>query len=232
VVLRRYAAGRSTISDFLHQEVRALGGGLDAAHAVLQRKLTALFDRLVAEVSEAYRRADSGTLSSPHPRRLERIRRLLVGDLVDPAGLEYPLGGFHIAVIASGAEPERAARALATRLRLRLLIAESESQRCAAWLGGAKAPEASDLKTAAEAVANLGPRLSLGEPGEGLEGWRRSRRQAEAAHLVAERDHAVVVHYRDIVLVAAALRDPDLLLLLDETYIAPLRDDRPPLRRR
>ena len=47
--------------------------------------------------------------------------------------------------------------------------------------------------------------------------------------LVAEQSAAGVVHYRDAVLVAAALRDPDIASLLEETYISPLRDERSPL---
>src|SRR6201999_2156461 len=71
-----------------------------------------------------------------------------------------------------------------------------------------------------------GLRLSLGEPGEGLAGWRRSRRQAEAAHLVAERGGGEIGRHRDGALVAAALRDADLSHLLIEAYVSPLGGDR------
>jgi hypothetical protein len=227
VVMRRYAAGYSTISDFLHQEVRALGKGAEQGYPALQRDLTALFDRFVVEVSETYRREQGHAVPSPRQRRLERIRRLLAGDLVDPGGLDYPIEGSHLAVIVSGPDPEDAAGALARRLDRRLLVGESSIGRCAAWLGAAEPPELEEVEDAARIVIADGPRrLTLGEPGAGLAGWRRSRRQAEAAYLVAGRSQADVVHYRDVALVAAALRDPDLNHFLVEAYLKPLELER------
>lgn len=222
MVMRRYAAGYSTVSDFLQQEVRALGADSTRGYTVLQRELTALFDRLVLEVSETYRREEERALPSPANRRAERIRRLLAGELVDPGGLEYPIEGSHLAIVVSGPSPQDAARALASCLDRRLLCEESVGGRCAVWLGGALAPKEEELGAALGPLTQDGARLALGEPGLGLPGWRRSRRQAEAAHLVAERSEEDVVRYRDIALTAAALRDPDLHHFLIETYVEPL----------
>ena len=230
VVLRRYASGYSTLCDFLHQEVSALGGDSHPGHTVLQRELTAVFDRLVAEVSEAYRREEARAIPSPRQRQTDRIRRLLAGDLVDPAGLDYPLQGSHLAVIATGDEAEAAVGALAKRLDRRALLAEISTRRCIAWLGGARALDAEELDRVL-ASAPVGLRLSLGEPGEGLAGWRRTRRQAEAAELVGRRSGAALVRYGDVALVAAALRDPDLSHYLTESFVQPLRGDRDTLAR-
>jgi hypothetical protein len=230
VVMRRYAAGYSTISDFLHEEIRALGGSSIGGYTMLQRDLTALFDRFIVEVSETYREEEGRSLPSPRQRRLERVRRLLAGDLLDPAGLDYPLGASHLAVIVSGPEPEKAAAGLAGRLDRLILVGESSIGRCAVWLGGSRRLETEGLDVALRGLVDEGHRLSLGEPGEGVAGWRRTRRQAEAAYLVAERGSRPVVHYRDVALVAAALRDPDLSHYLAETYIRPLEGDRLALR--
>src|ERR1700753_314694 len=113
VVMRRYASGYATISDFLHQAVRAQGESSLQGYPALQRDLTALFDRFVAEVSETYRREEGHAVPSPRQRRLERVRRLLAGDLVDPGGLDYPMEGTHLAVIVSGPDPEEAVGTLA-----------------------------------------------------------------------------------------------------------------------
>lgn len=230
VVMRRYAAGYSTISDILHQEVRALGEDSLGAYAALQRDLTALFDRFVVEVSETYRREEGQGSPSPRRRREERIRRLLAGDLVDAAGLDYRIESIHLAVIVSGPDPEEGAIALARRLDRRLLVGECSIGRCAAWLGGRDLSHDEEVAEAAAEAAGGLRRLTLGEPGEGLSGWRRSRRQAEAAYLVAERSEATVVRYRDVALVAAALRDPDLSHFLEETYLVPLGSERSYLR--
>jgi hypothetical protein len=230
VVMRRYAAGYSTISDFLHQEVGGLGKGAEQAYPLLQRDLTALFDRFVVEVSETYRREQGYAVPSPRQRRLERIRRLLAGDLVDPGGLDYPMEGFHLALIVSGPDPEEAAVALARRLDRQLLVGESSIGRCAAWMGGGEPFLLEAVEDGAQGLIAEGPRrLTLGEAGEGLAGWRRSRRQAEAAYLVTERSQEGIVWYRDVAILAAALRDPDLSYFLYETYVEPLSDDRSPL---
>jgi hypothetical protein len=231
VVLRRYAAGYSTLSDFLHQEVRTSVGTSDSGYTVLQRELTALFDRLVVEVSETYRREQSRALPSPRERQADRIRRLLAGELIDPGGLDYPLDGSHLALIVSGAAPEATAGGLAGELDRRLLIGESSTERCAVWLGGKRPIESRRLEAAIRTLVGAGHCLSLGEAGDGLAGWRRSRRQAEAAHLVAQRSHGAVVRYRDVALIAAALRDPDLSHYLTESFLEPLGADRDSLTR-
>jgi hypothetical protein len=230
VVMRRYAVGYSTISDFLHQEVRALGGESVQGYTALQRDLTALFDRFVVEVTETYRAAGE-TLPSPEERRLERISRLLAGDLVDPEGLDYPIEGSHLALIVTGEGHRDAAAELARRLDRRLLIGERSIGRTAIWLGGLRPVPEEELGEALGGLVARGLRLTVGEPGERLAGWRRSRRQAEAAYLVSERTEAALVTYRDVALVAAALRDPDLSHFLTETYAAPLSGGRfPPAR--
>jgi hypothetical protein len=229
VVLRRYAAGYSTLSDFLHQELRALAGGSDSEYALMHRELTALFDRLVIEVSEAYRHEEARTVISPRQRQIDRIRRLLAGELVDPAGLEYPFDGSHLALIVAGTDPEAIAVALAADLDRRLLIGESSRGRCALWLGGGRPFGSSEIDAVASAAVGKGLRLSLGEPGEDLAGWRRTRRQAEAADLVGARSAVEAVRYRDVALEAAALRDPDLSHFLSETYVEPLSNGRYPL---
>lgn len=226
VVMRRYAAGYSTLSDFLHEELRAEGATSIHGYTMLQRDLTALFDRFVVEVSATYRREEGGSLPSPRQRQLERIRRLLAGELIDTAGLDYPLEGSHLAVIVSGAKQEAAVVALAKGLDRRLLVGESSIGRCAAWLGGSRAFDQEHLDATTRALAEDGLRLALGEPGVDLAGWRRTRRQAEAAYLVAERGSATLVRYGDVALVAAALRDPDLSHFLTETYAEPLSGDR------
>jgi hypothetical protein len=226
VVLRRYAAGYTTLSDFLHQEIRALAGDSHPGYVTLQRELSALFDRLVGEVSETYRREEARASRSSRERRLDRIHRLLVGELVDESGLDYPLTNSHLAVIARGRDAEGAVVTLAKRLDRSLLIAEGSENHCVAWLGGTRPPEPEALDRGIRGVVREDLQLSLGEPGHGIAGWRRSRRQAGAADLVGKRSGAEVVHYRDVALIAAALRDPDLAAFLTETYLAPLQADR------
>jgi PucR C-terminal helix-turn-helix domain len=221
VVLRRYASGYSTLSDFLHQEAQRLPGG-GPEYAAMQRGLTGLFDRFVAEVSEVYRREEAKALPSPHQRRLERIRRLLAGELVDPEGLDYPLDGHHLAGLLAGVDAETVASGLASELDRRLLVAEKSTAGCAVWFGGGRPFSEEEFERMTEHLVNKVTGVSLGEPGESVVGWRRSRRQAEVAQLIAERTAGGVVRYREVALVAAAVRDPDLSRFLIDTYVEPL----------
>ena len=76
--------------------------------------------------------------------------------------------------------------------------------------------------------------LAIGEPGEGPAGWRRTHRQARAALAVACAGGGSPVRYRDVALLASALRDELLAASLLELYLEPLegsREDGETLRR-
>jgi DNA-binding PucR family transcriptional regulator len=70
--------------------------------------------------------------------------------------------------------------------------------------------------------------LALGEPAWGIEGWRSTHRQAQAALAVALRRSGSggVTRYADVALLAAALNDEALARALVGIYIAPLEDSR------
>jgi hypothetical protein len=68
--------------------------------------------------------------------------------------------------------------------------------------------------------------LAIGEPARGLEGWRATHRQAQAALLVAMRRPGPLTCYADVALLAAALKDPTLARELVEIYVAPLAEER------
>jgi hypothetical protein len=222
-VMRRYAAGYSTISDFLHQEAGAIVGAPPEFQTVAQRDLTSLFDRFVAEVAETYQRTERRRAPTQEERRLKWIGRLMAGDMIDPGGLDHPVEGTNLAVIVSGPGHQAVGAALARSLDRRALFGERSFGRSVVWLGGSRPIEEDDLGRVLADAAASGVRLSLGESGVGLVGWRRTRRQAEAAFMVAERSQASIVRYRDIALLAAALRDPDLSYFLHETYVEPLK---------
>jgi DNA-binding PucR family transcriptional regulator len=65
-------------------------------------------------------------------------------------------------------------------------------------------------------------------PARGLEGWRLTHRQAQAALVVALRRSAsgAATRYADVAVLASALKDEALARALVEIYIAPLEDSR------
>jgi DNA-binding PucR family transcriptional regulator len=129
-------------------------------------------------------------------------------------------------MIVSGSNAETKAGELSRALDRHLLRGESRDVRCAIWLGGSLPPSFEEVDLVTRATIATTGRVAVGETGKGLGGWRRTMRQAESAELVAERRLNPLVRYRDVALLAAALRDQDLSGFLIETYVAPLRDDR------
>lgn len=242
-VLRRYVAGHALIADFAMCAAEAnegADGGGPLALAELQRALrtlAALVDRLIAAVSEQYRREAAGVVRSPDRRRTELIRRLLVGEQAEAAELGYELEGWHLGVLASGHGAKGPLRRLAERLDRRLLTANPRPGVLWAWLGGR------GVLDPAEALARLGERaaggrvagaehpgrlnIAFGEPAKGLDGWRLTHRQALAALPVAERgSEPSVLRYADVALLASAMRDEVLAASLRRLYLEPLEGQR------
>jgi DNA-binding PucR family transcriptional regulator len=68
--------------------------------------------------------------------------------------------------------------------------------------------------------------VTVGEPGEGLAGWRLSHRQAKAAMPIAERRGQAVLSYADVAVLASIARDDLLAASLRQLYLAPLETAR------
>ena len=95
-----------------------------------------------------------------------------------------------------------------------------------AWLGARRRLDPAELEGLA--AEDWPPRVSLaiGEPGQGLAGWRLTHQQALAALPVALRSGQTVVRYTDVALLASILQDDLLAASLRELYLDPLSDER------
>jgi DNA-binding PucR family transcriptional regulator len=94
-----------------------------------------------------------------------------------------------------------------------------------AWLGSQRKPSPTDLERALSGSTPAS--LALGEPRQGLDGWRQTHQEAQAALLVARRrPHEEVTRCADVPLEAALLLNGALATLLVETYLAPLNSMR------
>ncbi len=223
VVLRRYAAGYSALSDFLMQEMAGeCPGGSPAELYPLQRELTALFDRLVQAASAAYE--EESRHIAPAERHALRVRRLLDGELVDIADLDYDLEAWHLGAIAAGPGAEPLLRETAAELDRRLLLLETGGENVCGWLGGSREFDQEQLDRLAARTPQAS--LAIGSPARGLRGWRLTHRQAKAAMSVAVRRPRCLTRYEDVALLASILRDEDLVAFLTETYLAPLAAER------
>jgi hypothetical protein len=224
-VLRRYFAGYTLFGDFLIQEAE---GEADISGAELQRLLRAeavFFDRLVVAVSEEYAREEKSRPQGSERRRAEAVKRLLGGELIDTSELAYDFEGWHLGLAATGRDSAEAIHDLGRSLDRRVLLVRQDRDTTWAWLGGRRRVDPAELISDFEFRASAQVTMALGEPGEGLRGWRLSHRQAAAAMSVARRQsHAV--RYRDVALLASVLQDDVLVASLRQLYLEPLEHGR------
>jgi hypothetical protein len=225
VVLRRYVVGNTLLGDFLIDEVAQA-----SAQAELRRLLrgqAARFERLVSEVSEEYCREERSRQSA-HPmtaarRRLALVRRLLDGESLDLTDLGYDLEGSHIATVGQGEGLGSALGEFASQLGCRLLAVDPGEGITWGWLSRERPLDTAEVMRLTQRLFPSGVSLALGDPGEGVRGWRLSHRQASSALAIASDSPEPVTCYRDVALVVAIRKDELLAASLENLYLKPLR---------
>ncbi len=218
-VLRRYFAGYALFRDYVLEFVGdRTGQGLQR----VWRAEAVLFDRLIAEVAEAYAEESRERMRGADYRLAERVRRLLAGELLDLPELRYSLDSWHLGALAAGPGAQVAMRELCTALDRSLLSVRSQGETIWAWMGGRRRLSSRETLSLASTVWPAEIALAVGEPGAGVDGWRLTHRQAKAALPIAQKADRKLVRYADVALLASALRDDVLANSLEECYLAPL----------
>ena len=219
-VLRRYAAGDRLLGDFIMDEDDRF-----PTH-VLRKVLRAhgpQVDRLMAAVATEYMDEVARMKRSPTQRLAERVQRLVAGESpADIGGLEYTLDAWHLGLIVKGAKAEACVRALAAGLDSQVLVVPRGDGIVWTWLGSRRPLAAPDLERQLSNGIAGDATLAVGEPRHGLDGWRLTHREAQAAQEVMLRKPQRLTRARDVTLIAAVLRDDALAKSLFETYLAPL----------
>ncbi len=199
-----------------------------ALHCI--RRTQELFlERLTALVEREYESERERITRSPDEgHKLEIVRKLLSGELTDPAGLlelEYEIhNSWHLGLIASGAGADEFLQKVRTSTHRKLLVVLFGGTWWG-WLGGQKMSTVADNQ---RVLADVGTELSLsvGEPGNGIDGWRLTHDQALDALPVALLSPEKSVQYADCRLLAAALSNATLAKSLKQTYLTPLGDQK------
>jgi hypothetical protein len=222
-VIRRYSAGHTLFVDFLIAEWADDADVPPDALRPLLAALSATFDRLLTSVTGEYtRELESRARASQDRRRVELVERLIAGEVVDPSGLAYSLGGWHIGFVLDRGERPRL-KDLARALDRQLLVVEPQPQLLWAWLGGFRRIETVEVLECARACLGRA-RVGLGEPAVGLAGWRLSHKQAKRVLPVARGEKLAIARYAELGLLASVHRDQVLTESLRELYLDPLRD--------
>jgi hypothetical protein len=219
-VLRRYAAGDRLIGEFIMDEAARFPN--EVVRQVMHGQGPHV-DRLMASVAAEYMEELELMRRSPAQRIAERVQRLLEGDApLDAAGLDYEFDAWHVGLVVTGPRADVAARTLAAGLNRQALVIPRGYDSAWTWLGGREKLGRSEIARYLAAGVLGDVSLAVGEPRRGLEGWRLTHHEAQAARLVAMRQPRRLVEASEVVLLAAVLRDDPLAKSLRETYVAPL----------
>jgi hypothetical protein len=228
-VLRRYMVGHTLLEDFFMEEAdRGDSSGQKGAARLLLRAQASLLDRLLDAITREYRDELQRAGQSPQRRRVERVRELLAGAEPDTADLGYDLDRWHLAMIATGTGAAQTVRGLATTTNRQSLNVSYDEGTVWAWLGGQRKLTVTDVESVLSDEEPAGVVLAVGEPAQGIDGWRLTHRQAQAALLVALRTPKPqrLTRYADVALLALALRDEELAKSLIKIFLSPLDTQR------
>jgi len=219
-ILRRYVAGHGRLGEFIAEEAEHSGLSSGPALQHLHRTQETLLEHLTATIEHEYNQELSAGF--PEQRRAELVWRLLAGEPVDPAGLDYELhASWHLGVVATGAGAEAALRSLKTGLSRQFLCVPCGEETVSAWLGGRRLA-VKDIERLFPAKGTADVSLAIGEPGRGIDGWRLTHHQAQAAFGVLLCKSKRLTRYADCRLLAAALQNDTLTRSLKERYLTPL----------
>jgi hypothetical protein len=222
IVVRRYVAGHTLLSDFLAREAEQIPS---LQTTVLRQVLSsqgAVFDRLIAAISEEYKREPQARLVSSKARQVERVQRLLAGELVEKSELAYDFDLRHVGVIANGPDAAGSIRDLAKALDSRILLVHPSEQITWGWFGNQDEIDQARFKRLLASGSPTKIFLALGEGADGLPGWRLTHRQAMAALPIALRSGKRVAYYAEAPLLASAIQDDLLATSLRQLYLEPL----------
>ena len=211
-VLQQYRLGHAIQWEAWFELVEAEEPDPGARRELLERGSRFFFDyadRMCRFATEHYTDERDRGLRGREQRRVQLVREVLDGRDVEPDALGYELDGVeHVGVIAWGPEAAESVRELARALDRRLLIVDAAEETWWAWLG-ARGRNEDRLD---RALARLRPpeavRLAVGAAAAGADGFRRTHRQAVAAHRAAAHGPGAVVRYEDVALESLAATDP------------------------
>jgi len=221
-VLRRYAAGDRRLGEFILDES-------DHFPAEILRQVLSdqgpRVDRLMAAIATEYKHELERIRRSPTIRVAERVQRLLDDDgFAKVDDLDYEFDAWHLGVIVTRGKVEEIVRAMASDLDREAMSVPRGDETVWSWLGGRRPLAVADIERCFFAGAPDDMCLAIGEPRRGLDGWRLTHHEAQAASQVMLRRHERFTRGSDVLLPAAVLRDRALAESLRETYVRPLDD--------
>ncbi|HEX5608561.1 MAG TPA: helix-turn-helix domain-containing protein [Solirubrobacterales bacterium] len=217
-IMRCCTAGERLLGELISAEASHLSETLQRDLARAQGEAT---DRLMDSISTAYMVERERLRRSPTQRISDLVLGLLAGDdSTDRDELGYHLDGWHLGLVVTGSTGSEAVASIARGMDRQLLAVPAADGSVWAWLGGRSELALPHLEPL---IADAPPDVcfALGQAHQGLEGWRLTHREAGAAALVMRLRPERLLRGKDVLLLAAALKDETLADALRETYLAP-----------
>lgn len=226
MLMRHYLAGHRRFMDFILEEVKRSGyADHEAVLEHLRGTYRSLLEHIIASVERAYDQECESVARSPEQRRVKLVQQLLVED-VDPAELkemDYEvLSRWHLGMIAVGVEGAEALRRLKTACGRGLLCVPGDDGTVWAWLGRKDKLTFAQFKRLLSANGCSNAPLAIGDPGNGLEGWRQTHQEAQVAVLMVRHELCGPTRCADILPVAGTLQNKAIIRMYKKTYILPL----------
>jgi PucR C-terminal helix-turn-helix domain len=224
-IVLRYIAGHRLLGEFVGDE--ADNSGL-ASHGItlrhLRRVQEAVLERLTATIAHEHNHERERLAGSAEQRSRELVQKLLAGEPADTSAVDYEFdNAWHLGVIATGSKAGRTVRGLADGLARQILsVTCGDGWTVWAWFGGRRRPAVADVERLLSPDGTTGVSLAIGEPGRGIDGWRLTHLEAQAALLVALRNPQMLTRCADVPLEAAVLRHEALTRSLVGSYLSPL----------
>jgi len=225
LLVRRYIAAHARLGE--HIADAAAKCRLSSDDLTMQRlrhTQDQLLDHLTAAVEHEYMSERQRVWRRPADQREIIVHRLLhrePAEQTELAALGYSFDSrWHIGVVVAGSQPEQTLTAIGAGLRSELLTVSAREGTIWAWLG-------TELRFSTAAIEDhlpprSGVRLAIGTPRFGLDGWRRTHREALAVWPVSLHSEPGVIHCADATLDAALLSNEVLATVHHETFLRPL----------
>jgi hypothetical protein len=218
-VLLRYTAGHRHLGRFVMAEGDHFSP--QALHDILDFQAL-LLERIMELVSAEYQCEVQRTSRTHEQRRAERVRSLLAGEAGVAPEFDYAFENlWHLGVVARGVKAHEFVKGLASGSAKPLLLVVQDKESLWAWVGSESRSAVENLGSVV-GTATEGVLVALGEPSEGMQGWRLTHRQAQAALLIVTRGRTGIARYADHMLLAAVLQDGTLARSIEEIYLVPL----------
>jgi hypothetical protein len=225
VLVRRYLTGHRRFMSHVVEEAMKNGyADHEGAIEDLRERYGSLLEHIITSIEHEYDQESVTFARSPEQRRTKLVGRMLVED-IDPAELkeldyEVP-GSWHLGVIAPAIEGAEALRCLKIDHE-DLLCVPGEDGTVWAWLGGRTKLTVPEFKRLLSANGHSHASLAVGEPGQGLEGWRQTHQEARMALLIVRHEPHGLTRCADVLPVAGVLHNEVIISMYKKTYILPL----------